>query len=120
MIPAWVLRYAAPPLVVAAIVAWLWLGWSHADNRADKLQTQLTTQTARAEAAERKVKAMAQADAERAMDDSKIDQMKDDLTHAISTAPKGTAPGPATLALGCARMRAAGRTASPTYSAKCR
>lgn len=120
MIPAWILRYAAPPLVVAAIVAWLWLGWSHAVSRADKLQTQLTAQTARADAAERKVAAMAQADAERAMDDSKIDQMKDDITHVIQTAPKGSGPGPASLALNCLRMRQAGRTASPAYQRQCR
>ncbi|MBI0474205.1 hypothetical protein D9601_02345 [Sphingomonas sp. MA1305] len=119
MIASFILRYVAPPLAFLAVVAWLWTGWSHADARADDLKGQLIDQTARADALQKKVAAMAQADAERALDGDKLDQMKDDLTHAIDAAPKGNAPGPASVAVGCARLRAQGNTASAAYRRVC-
>lgn len=103
MIPLTALRYIGAPLALVALIAWLWIGWTNADNRADDLSKQVRVQTARADAAEKREMVMRQAEAERMMDESHLDQVKDDLTHAIDNAPKGTSPGPATVAVNCAR-----------------
>ncbi len=110
--------YIAGALVVLIIICVMWLGWTPASDRADDLQEQLTVQTARADTAERKVNAMVQADAERAMDETKLDQMKDDLTNAIDAAPKDK-PDAAGVSLACERLRRAGLTASADYRRVC-
>lgn len=118
MTPLLALRIAVPVAIIA-IIAWLWIGWSAADGRADRLAADLQVQTARAAAAEKREAAMKRAEAERAMDATQLDAMKDDLTHAIESAPAGAAPGPASVAAGCIRLRRAGLTASPDYRRIC-
>lgn len=108
------------PIAVLAALAWLWFGWTAADNRADRLSADLQVQTARADAAEKREMAMKRAEAERAVDGAQIDAMKEELTDAIKSVPPGTAPGAATLAAGCVRLRRAGLTASPEYQRQCR
>lgn len=56
----------------------------------------------------------------RVADGKAIDTMSKDLNDAIDKAKApGTAPGPATTALGCQRLRQAGRTASAAYRRVC-
>ncbi len=118
MNPLLALRIGAP-LALVALIAWLWLGWTAADNRADGLATTVREQTARAKAAERREMAMKRAEAERAMDGTQLDAMKEELTDAIKTVPAGTAPSAATLVAGCVRLRRAGLAASPDYRRVC-
>lgn len=106
------------PLAVVALIAFLWLGLDRANARADALAADLQVQTARAEAAEKRERVMKQAEAERVMDDTRLDTMQEDLTNAIKTAPTG-APGPAATALGCERLRRAGLTSSASYRRLC-
>ena len=108
------------PVAILAAFAWLWLGWTAADNRADRLSADLRVQTARADAAEKREMAMKRAEAERAVDGAQIDAMKEELTDAIKSVPAGTAPGAATLVAGCIRLRRAGLTSSPEYQRLCR
>lgn len=56
----------------------------------------------------------------RAADEAALSTMSSDLNDAIDKAAiPGTAPGPATIALDCARLRQAGRTAGPAYTRIC-
>ncbi len=110
--------YIAGALVVVIIICVMWIGWTNASDRADDLQEALQVQTARADTAERKVNAMVQADAERAMDETKLDQMKDDLTNAIDSAPKDK-PDAAAIGLACVRLQRAGLASTPEYRRQC-
>lgn len=102
-----------------ALLAWLWLGWGAAARRADRLDDQLRQERARTIAAERRIAAMARAEVERAADDRHLDSMRKDLTDAIAAVPPGGAPDAASVALGCARLRRAGRTDAAAYRRLC-
>jgi hypothetical protein len=72
---------------------------ARADNRA--LRANVDVLKADADAKE-------EAALERAGDDRRIDDLKKDMTDAISKVAPGASPGPATVALGCERLRRAG------------
>lgn len=61
-----------------------------------------------------------QASIERQADTKAVDDMKEELHDAIRDIKPGTAPGAATLALGCERLRRAGKTGTYQYLSVCR
>lgn len=70
--------------------------------------------------ARNQVAVMERAAVARAADEAALSTMSKDLNNAIDKAAiPGTAPGPATTALGCARLRQAGSTAAPAYRRIC-
>jgi len=56
---------------------------------------------------------------ERQDDTDAVAQIKEQLTDAIKDMPAGKAPSPAAVAVGCERLRQAGRTASAQYLSIC-
>lgn len=112
------LRIAIPVAIVAAIGA-LALLWQRADARADKLDVDLRAAVATASGLKKRNDQLERAALERLADERAVDQLGRDLNDAIKNVPAGTAPGPAAVALGCQRLRAAGATASADFQRIC-
>lgn len=92
-----------------------------AATRADLLETRAKLTAARTdiERLETDIAAKERAAIERSDDATAVDQLREDLTDAIKSIPPGAAPGPATIALGCERLRRAG-TGAADLPAVCR
>ena len=113
-----ILKLGIPLALIAAIVVQHFL-LTAADSRNDVLRSQNITLATELEHAKQVNVTLETAAAERAADTADLDTMKEDLTHAIESAPKGIAPSAATVALGCARLRRQGNTSSTSFAAIC-
>lgn len=99
--------------------ALLWWG-SHQRDRADELQASLRVAEAELVAVKRRSAALEQAAVERAMQEREASDHDKEITNAITKAAvPGTAPGPASVALGCSRLRRQGSTTSADYRRIC-
>lgn len=109
-------------IAVAVTIGLLLHAWQTETARADEAEASFAAERAAREMTERQLQAERNAAMERAADDRAIDALGKDMTDAIDKAAArepGKAPGPATRALGCQRLRAAGATASAEYKHQC-
>lgn len=117
-------RVAGSIMIVVAVAFGLLLNaWQVTIARADVAEATVAAEQELRKSAERELREERQTAAERAADEQAIETLGKDMSDAIDKAAArapGAAPGPATLALGCARLRAAGLTASANYQRQCR
>lgn len=109
-------------IAVAVTIGLLLHAWQTETARADEAEASSAAERAAREMTERQLQAERNAAMERAADEQAIDTLGKDMTDAIDKAAAkepGKAPGPATRALGCQRLRAAGATASAEYQRSC-
>ncbi len=104
-----------------AVIACLALAllWQRADARADKLAIDLRAEQARADAMEKRSNQLERAAMERLADEQAVDKLGKDLNDAIKNVPPSAAPSAASVALGCARLRAAGSTTGDAFKRVC-
>lgn len=110
-------------IAVAVTIGLLLHAWQTETARADEAEASSAAERAAREMTERQLQAERNAAMERAADDRAIDDLNKDMTDAIDKAAArepGKAPGPATVALGCSRLRQAGATSSAEYIRSCR
>ncbi len=110
-------------LAIIAAIGTLYGLWQSASSRADMMQIERDEAASRAVLAERRNRVLEQAAQERATDTREIAALERNLTNAIDQAEKtqpGRAPGPATTAANCERLRQAGRTSTDAYRRVCR
>lgn len=110
-------------IIVAVTIGLLLHAWQAELARADDAEAVAEAERQARGSAERQLKDAHQTAMERAADDQAIEALGKDMTDAIDRAAAkapGKAPGPATIALGCARLRAAGLAASSEYQRQCR
>lgn len=106
------LRIILPVGVVLAI-AFLYLMWTDAAASRDEYKAQLKDANATIERVERRNQDLETEAVERLVDDTAVEKMGKKLTDAIDAVPpaqRSAAPSPATVALGCARLRQTGAT----------
>lgn len=109
-------------IVIAVTIGLLLHAWQTEAARADEAEAMFASERDLRATAEKQLQAERAAAMERASDDRAIDDLSKDMTDAIDKAAArdpGKAPGPATLALGCSRLRAAGLTATAAYQHQC-
>ncbi|GGO95069.1 hypothetical protein [Stakelama pacifica] len=106
-------------VVVVVTIGALYGLWQGAEEKAAGFRIEAEAAAAQLANAEKRMRVLEQAAAEREADRTEVQTMKDDLTDAIRNADAGAAPGPAAVALGCARLRRAGSTSSPEYQRIC-
>jgi type VI protein secretion system component VasK len=109
-------------IVVAVAIGLLLHGWQAERARADEAEASFAAERDLRASAELQLQAERAAAMERAADDRAIDDLSKDMTDAIdkaATREPGKAPGPATVALGCIRLRSAGATAGAEYKRLC-
>lgn len=109
-------------IAVAVTVGLLLHAWQTETARADEAEASFAAERAAREMTERQLQAERNAAMERAADEQAIDTLGKDMTDAIDKAAAkepGKAPGAATRALGCQRLRAAGATSSAEYRRSC-
>ena len=101
-------------------LGFLFFMWRSAEHRLTLTKIELTKVEAKAIALEKRTTQLERAALERLEDTDQIEGMKKDLTDAIQSAAKpGLAPGPTSVALGCARLRQAGRAGSDAFKRVC-
>lgn len=107
--------------VAALLVSVLWIKGQRDDARdeRDKAQAELTQAKADLALARTDAAAKERASVERQADGVKVAAQTKELTDAIKTVPD-TQPDAVRVALGCQRLRAAGRTADADLPAVCR
>lgn len=108
----------AKPVLIAALVALAFAGFGIAKCSYDRSIIAKHDAAANAKAAARNDAAKDAASTERRADDQRISEAQKGYDDAISKAPAG-APGPATVALGCERLRRQG-TRAADLPAACR
>ena len=113
---AW--RIILPLGAVIAILGLIIL-WQSAAGRADSLEVELQAARSEADGQRRRSDQLERAAIKRMADESAVDAMGKELNDAIKDIPASAAPGPATVALGCGRLRAAGATTSDAFKRIC-
>jgi len=103
------LRFAIPLGVLIVILSLLLL-WQREAGKVDRLTGDLAATSEALERSQSRVADLEMEARERLADDTAIDKAKEELHDAIKDIPAGTAPSPATVALGCVRLRQAGAT----------
>lgn len=100
-------------LIVALVVA-LWIGWQVAKiigARQEAARQDAIAAAGREAATARNSAALEQSATQRAADVATVDQLNKELTDAVQGLPDSR-PSPRRVALGCARLRAAGKDVS--------
>lgn len=109
-------------IVIAVTIGLLLHAWHTEAARANEAEASLAVSENLRATAERQLQAAHAAAMERAADEQAIDALGKDMTDAIDKAAAkepGKAPGAATTALGCVRLREAGATSSAEYRHSC-
>ncbi len=109
----------ALPLGALVVILSLILLWQREAARADRVTVELSVTNDALARSQVRIADLQREAQEKLTDDTAIDKAKEELTDAIKSVPAGTAPGAATLAAGCIRLRRAGLTASADYKRVC-